>query len=211
VRAREPNDRTELEVDLAGLYQVQLDVFAVDVSRVGNPAIRSCFPAIVDVDVKPSDDLHVQLVWDHADADLDLHVLNDGGEAFTHEGDCYFSNRQPLSPDTPGWSTDPDENPRLDVDDDEGYGPENANIKHPPPGSKWTILVHYWNKQTSGDPTTTAILRVFVYGAQAIELQQTFADDQQLWQALELVWGDDELEPPTLSQLSVVDPFPRPF
>lgn len=212
VLASETNNRTEFEADLAGLYQVQLDVFAVDPSRDGNPPIRSCVPAIVDVNVVPADDLHVQLVWDHPDADLDLHILNDGGNVFTHEGDCYFSNRQPLAPDTPGpWSENPDRNPRLDVDDDHGYGPENLNIKHPAPGSKWTILVHYWNKQTAGAPDTNAIVRVFVYGSQAIELQQNFTEDQQLWHALELVWGDDELDPPSLSQLGVVEPFPRPF
>ncbi len=212
VLASETSDRTEFEADLAGLYQVQLDVFANDPSRPNSPKIRSCLPAIVDVNVVPLDDLHVQLVWDHPDADLDLHILNEDGNVFTHEGDCYFSNRQPLAPDTPGpWSVNPDRNPRLDVDDDEGYGPENVNLKHPAPGSKWTIFVHYWNKQTAGAPDLTAIVRVFVYGSQAIELQQAFTDDQQMWHALELVWGDDELAPPTLSQLGVVEPFPRPF
>ena len=39
----------------------------------------------------------------------------------------------------------------------------------------------------------------------------SYPHDQQLWQALEIVWGDDELDPPSLSQLSVIDPFPRPF
>jgi len=211
VLASESSDRTELEVDLAGLYQVQLDVFAADVARPDNALIRSCLPAIVDIDVKPSDDLHVQLVWDSDTADFDLHILNEGGRAFTHEGDVYFSNRQPLGPDDVGWSVNPDENPRLDVDDSRGYGPENTNIKHPRPGSKWTVLVHYWNKQTNGDATATAILRLFAYGRQTIEIQQTFADDQQRWQALEIVWGDNELDPPSLSQLSVIDPFPRPF
>lgn len=209
--AAENNDRTELEVDLAGLYQVQLEVFAQTDDRPEDPLIRSCEPAIIDIDVKPSDDLHIQLVWDHPSADLDLHVLNDGGEKFTHEGDVYFSNREPLSPDVPGWSENADENPRLDVDDSRGYGPENTNIKHPAPGSRWTILVHYWNKQTGGDPTTTAILRLFVYGRQSIELERTFEDDQQIWEAIEIVWGDDVLEPPAISQLNGFEPFPRPF
>lgn len=212
VLASETNDRTELQVDLAGFYQVQLDVFAADTTRPENNPIRSCLPATVDVNVIPSDDLHIQLVWDHPTADFDLHVLKEGGTAFTHEGDCYFSNRDPLGPDTPGgWSLNPDENPRLDVDDSRGYGPENINIKHPAPGSKWTVLVHYWNKQTNDVPNANAILRLFVYGNQAIELQQDFVDDQQIWQAIEIVWGEGELAPPTLSQLGSVEPFLRPF
>ncbi|MBM4280238.1 MAG: hypothetical protein FJ137_05605 [Deltaproteobacteria bacterium] len=205
-------DRTELEVDLAGLYQVQLTVFAADVSRPDNRPIRSCAPAIVDIDVKPSEDLHMQLVWDHPSADFDLHVMQAGGTPFTHETDCYFSNRNPVrSAETPTWSFEVEENPSLDVDDDRGYGPENANIVHPAPGSRWVVLVHYWNKQTDGDPTATATLRLFVYGRQAIELSQTFADDEQLWRAIELTWGDTPLAPPTLAQLGVVEPFERPF
>jgi hypothetical protein len=205
-------DRTELEVDLAGLYQVQLTVFAADASRPDNPPIRACAPALVDIDVKPSEDLHMQLVWDHPSADFDLHVMQAGGTPFTHESDCYFSNRQPVgSAETPTWSYEPEENPSLDVDDDRGYGPENANIVHPGPGSQWVVLVHYWNKQTDGDPTATATLRLFVYGRQAIELTQTFADDEQLWRAIEITWGDTPLAPPTLVQLGVVEPFVRPF
>ncbi len=211
ILASETNDRTELDVDLAGLYQVQLEVFAADTTRPDNAPIRSCSPALVDIDVKPSDDLHIQLVWDGPDADLDLHVLKEGGTAFTHEGDVYFSNRRPTAPDDVGWSENPDENPRLDVDDDRGYGPENTNIKHPAPGSRWTVLVHYWNKQTSGDPTTNATLRLFIYGRQAIELTQLFSTDQQLWRAIEIVWGADPLAPPELSQIGVVEPFVRPF
>lgn len=211
ILASETNNRTEMLADLAGLYQVQLDVFAIDSSRPGNPSIKSCLPAIVDVDVKPSDDLLIQLVWDHPTADLDLHMLNEDGTVFTHEGDCYFSNRQPLAPDQPGWSTNPDENPRLDVDDASGYGPENMNLKHPAPGSRWKVLVHYWNRQTADVPNTTAIVRVFAYGAQAIELQYNFESDEQMWEALEIVWGEGELAPPTLTQLNVLSDFPRPF
>jgi hypothetical protein len=205
-------DRTELEVDLAGFYQVQLTVFAADATRPDNPPIRSCVPAVVDIDVKPSEDLHVQLVWDHPTADFDLHIMQGGGTPFTHETDCYFSNRNPIGDaDNPTWSLQPEENPSLDVDDDRGYGPENANIVQPAPGSRWVVLVHYWNKQTDGDPTATATVRLFVYGRQAIEVSQTFAEDEQLWRAVEITWGDAPLAPPTLVQLGDVEPFVRPF
>jgi hypothetical protein len=205
-------DRTELEVDLAGFYQVQLTVFAADENRPGNPLIRSCAPAVVDIDVKPSEDLLVQLVWDHPSADFDLHIMQGGGTPFTHESDCYFSNRNPVGgPDQPTWSENPDENPTLDVDDDRGYGPENANIVHPAPGSRWVVLAHYWNKQTDGDPTATASVRLFVYGRQAVELTQTFSEDEQLWRAVEITWGETPLAPPSLVQLGDISPFARPF
>ncbi len=212
VLASTQNNTNELIVDLAGFYQVQLDVFAVDANRPDDGLIRSCAPATIDLDVVPEDDLHVQLVWDHPNADFDLHLLRDDGRVFTHDGDCYFSNRRPeQSTTTPSWSDNPDENPRLDVDDNRGYGPENINLKHPAPGSRWTILVHYWNKQTDAAATTTATVRIFAYGRQAIELTQNFEDDQQMWQAVEIVWAQAPLLPPSLTQLGSVDRFVRPF
>jgi hypothetical protein len=206
------NNVTELPVDLAGFYQVQLTVFAVDAGRPDEGLIRSCAPALVDIEVVPEDDLHIQLVWDHPTADFDLHLLRENGREFTHDGDCYFSNREPQQePDTPSWSINPDENPRLDVDDSEGYGPENINIKHPAPGSRWVVLVHYWNQQTDGSASAPATLRVFAYGRQTIELNQLFEADEQMWRALEIVWADDPLAPPALSQLGQLEPFVRPF
>jgi hypothetical protein len=212
VLASTQNNTNELVVDLAGFYQVQLDVFAVDGDRPDDGLIRSCAPATIDIDVVPEDDLHIQLVWDHPDADFDLHLLRDNGRVFTHDGACYFSNRQPeQTAETPSWSINPDENPRLDVDDNRGYGPENINLKHPAPGSRWTVLVHYWNKQTAGAATATATVRLFAYGRQTIELSQTFEDDQQMWRAVEIVWADSPLLPPTLNQLGNVERFVRPF
>ena len=170
--------------------------------------IRSCTPATVTINVVPTEDLVVQLVWDHADADLDLHMLREGGQVFTHEGDCYFSNRAPVGAP---WSDNPDENPELDHDDDEGYGPENMNIKRPAPGSRFTLLVHYWNKQTDGSAITDATVRVFAYGQQVIELTRTFEDDQQMWTALEIEWPTEPLAAPGLSQVGSIQPFARPF
>ncbi len=206
------NNVTEIVVDLAGFYQVQLTVFAVDADRPDTGFIRSCVPALVDLEVVPEDDLHLQLVWDHSTADFDLHLIRDNGRVFTHDGDCYFSNRNPeQTTTTPSWSLNPDENPRLDVDDNRGYGPENINIKHPAPGSRWTALVHYWNKQTANAANATATLRLFAYGRQTIEVTQTFDDDQQMWRAIEIVWGQDPLLPPTVNRLDSIERFVRPF
>jgi hypothetical protein len=201
ILSSETADRVELPVDLAGRYVVTLEV-------TDSEGVRSCEPASVTFDVVPSEELLVQLVWDHATADLDLHMLRDGSEPFTHEGDVYFSNREPVGAP---WSDDPAENPNLDHDDSRGYGPENINIVHPAAGSHWTLLVHYWNKQTDGSARTTATVRVFVYGQQVIEITRTFEEDQQLWKALDITWPDVEGDPASLSQIGVVEPFPRPF
>ena len=60
-------------------------------------------------------------------------------------------------------------------------------------------------------PSATATVRIFAYGRQAIELTQNFEDDQQMWQAVEIVWAQAPLLPPSLTQLGSVDRFVRPF
>ena len=187
-----------INVDLAGTYIVRLSVN-------DDQGVRSCEPALITFRVTPKEKLHLQLVWDAPDADFDLHLLKEGGTEFTHEGDCYFSNRHPE------WSDVVEQNPNLDVDDDGGYGPENTSIVDPLPGSRWTALVHYWNAQTDGDPRSEATLRVFVYGEQVLELSRVFETDEVLWRAVEITWPDIPEGPAAFQQLGVTEPFVRPF
>ncbi len=204
------DSRVELPVDLAGNYCVNLTV-------TDTAGAHSCAPASQCFQAVPTEDLHIQLVWDSPTADLDLHLVGDGGDPFKHESDCYFSNRHPTPDDCPAnasrcsWVDNADQNPNLDHDDNDGYGPENTNIVHPAPGSHWRIFVHYWNAQTDGDPRVTATVRVFVYGQQVLELQQVFENDQTLWQAVDIVWPEVEGDPARVSQIGNVTPFPRPF
>ncbi|MBI1949003.1 MAG: hypothetical protein HYS27_25165 [Deltaproteobacteria bacterium] len=194
-------DRVELPTDVPGEYCALLHVY-------DNTGVRSCEPAEVCFDVVPTEDLHIQLVWDHPDADLDLHVTRDDGAPFNHDTDVYFSNREPVGAP---WSDDPEQNPRLDVDDDSGYGPENTNVVHPAANARFTVYAHYWRAQTDGDPRTTATVRVFVYGQQVIEVARTFEGDEQLWEALDIDWPAIQGAPATITQVGQVTPFPRPF
>lgn len=192
-------DRAQLTCDLAGDYEVALSVTDTD-------GVRACEEATLRLRCVPTDDLHVQLVWDHASADMDIHFLRAGGEVFTHEGDTYFSNRTPM------WFEEaPESNPRLDVDDDRGYGPENINVQNPLPGSTWQVWVHYWNAQTAGDVFAAATLRVYARGQLVGEVFQSFDSDQRMWRAVEIAWPMDDVSPPTITQLGVVEPFVRPF
>jgi hypothetical protein len=194
-------NRMELPVEVAGTYVVQLHV----IDAIG---VRSCEPSLVEINVVPTEELLVQLVWDHDTADLDLHTVRAGGVVFNHDSDVYFSNRAPAGAP---WSDVPEENPVLDHDDNRGYGPENMHIVAPAAGSRWRIFVHYWNKQTDRSPRTQATVRVFVYGQQVIEVSRTFEDDQQLWQALDITWPQEEGGPASISQIGVIEPFTRPF
>lgn len=193
-------ERVQLTCDLAGDYEVVLTVTDSD-------GVRSCEDERVRIHVEPSEDLHVQLVWDHESADLDLHMLREDGTIFTHEGDVYFSNREPLDwfPDNPEWV------PSLDADDSRGYGPENINVDHPEPGSTWRVVTHYWNKQTGGDAFTIATVRIYAFGQLIAEIPQSFESDQTLWIALDIVWSEIPGAMPQINQIGLLEPYLRPF
>ena len=59
---------------------------------------------------------HIRIVWDKDDTDVDLYFSWSGGN------ECYFGNS------TPDWGGRPETSPRLDVDDTDGFGPENITI-----------------------------------------------------------------------------------
>lgn len=191
--------RMDALADLAGTYEVSLTV-------IDSLGIRSA-PATQRYRAVPLEALHIQLVWDHPTADLDLHFIRSNGPAFNHATDCYFSNR------FPAWfgadATDP-RNPRLDVDDQGGFGPENINVVAPEPG-RYRVAVHYWNRKTDGDPSTLATLRVYVKGQLALEQGQFFSADQQMWNVVDIDWPTDPNAQPTLNPVSNVIPYPRPF
>ena len=138
----------------------------------------------------PRDALHLQLVWDTADTDLDLHLLNPQGRqnpfavrttGIGSNNDCYFANTQPMW-GTPGRNDDPS----LDLDDVTGFGPENINVATPASGT-YQIGVHYFSAG-SGRPTR-ATVRVFCSGIErAVIGPQTLTREGDYWQVADIVW-----------------------
>jgi len=44
----------------------------------------------------------------------------------------------------------PEDNPRLDIDDVDGFGPENINIYSPVAGHNYTVGIHYYDAEGMG-------------------------------------------------------------
>lgn len=149
----------------------------VDVSALATP------PALEDVE------FHIRLSWDTDLTDVDLHLLGPGGRMWTCAGDCYFSNPNPNWGDANDFRDDP----FLDVDDVDGFGPENINLEAPAPGT-YRVLVHYWADHQGNVPSATVeVLNqgnvVGRYGPQRL------ARVNDVWEVVEIDWPGLALRP----------------
>lgn len=183
------------EVNAAGLYTFRLNVW-------DDAGTAACEEAAVEVLVLPTDELHVELLWNTpgdpnqtdtgpaAGADLDLHLLHpnapghpdapdvDGNGApdpwFDTPWDCYWFNSHPdWGPE--GTAGDPS----LDRDDVDGAGPENTNLDAPEPGHTYRVGVHYWDDHGYGESTAT--VRVFLHGLLVWEAVSAPLVNRDLW------------------------------
>lgn len=148
---------TMVPTDLAGEYPIELSVVDDD----GNLATcRTIVRAVA------TEGLRVEVFWNTDGTDMDTHVLEPGGTTWTVEDDCNFRNCQGgsvLDWGVPGVTAD---DPHLDIDDTNGFGPENINIDRPVPGT-YRVGVHAWG----GAANVT--VRIYC-GGSTTEPRQTF-------------------------------------
>ena len=93
-----------------------------------------------------------------------------------------------------------DDDPRLDLDDVEGGGPENINIRAPRNGT-YRLGVHYFDDDGFGNSTVS--LRIYCAGRLAGELGPTvlFGDinspgggETDFWEAADIVWSGGDCQ-----------------
>jgi hypothetical protein len=172
--------------DLTGTYEVQLvvtDALGLDSD-----------PVVCVVEALPTNAIRIELTWDHPDSDVDLHLWQDGIGNFCECSDTHYRD----CGQAPNWfPATPGANPRLDVDDRGGFGPENINIdghgaERFIPDGRYQIGVHYYstNAEFSTWPTTVsnATVRVYIFGLLAAELTHTLMADDELWYAGQIDW-----------------------
>ncbi len=204
LRAAPPGSTTMLErartstasfwVDITGTYEVELTV----TDALG---LESQDPAVVVIEALPTNAVRIELTWDHPDSDLDLHLLQQPGNFCDCATDCHYRE----CGQAPNWfPMTPGANPRLDVDDRSGFGPETVNIDGEGasrfiPDGRYRIAVHYYasNAEVSSWPTevSNATLRVFVFGLPVAEFNHQLAVDGDLWVVGDLAWPEGTVVP----------------
>ena len=141
----------------------------------------ACASPLVEIASLPCcfDDIHLQLVWetegdedltDDVGADVDLHLLREDGTWGEAPWDCFWNNREP------DWGESGNSNnPSLDFDDIDGWGPENINLE--PLEDDVGYHVGFYYKDDGGFGPSLATLRAFFEGAEVfamtVELEAT--------------------------------------
>lgn len=160
-----PDDAATMDFtpDVAGDYRLQYEVTD---DRDRSDRCSTLVHAV------PVDGLRVEMFWDPPGrtcpnetgaacdgSDVDLHVLRASqGLGWGSDDDCNWFNcnvsaRRFLSWSAPGANDDP----RLDIDDVNGHGPENVNIRAPTERS-YRIGAHYYNAHGAGPQAVTVLV-----------------------------------------------------
>jgi hypothetical protein len=160
-------------------------------------------------------------------SDVDMHLKRAPGAAWFDSGetgdDCYFVNCRVCAgvgeaacrDEIAAYNADPalappaqvewfppldEDDPRLDLDDVEGGGPENINIRTPRNGT-YRLGVHYWDDDGFGPSTVS--LRVFCAGRVAATIGPVVLNPAagggsgpgtEFWEVGDIVWSGRDCE-----------------
>ena len=132
---------------------------------------------MVEFEAIPQDAIAVQLIWDHPASDADIHLIR-GGDSRVYRDtnmDCFYRNcREQMD-----WGA------QLDIDDVNGYGPENITIDEP---GRYDYLIgaHYFSARPTngGVRETIASVRVYLYGLLSCQVDELLQDTGAWWESV---------------------------
>jgi len=113
--------------------------------------------------------------------DLDKNKIADPW--FHSPFDTYWFNPNP------NWgSADPkiDDNPGLDLDDTDGWGPENMNLNNPENNNVYSVGVHYWDAHGFGD--SVANVRIYILGKLVADMFSVTMKQCDMWWVKQIEW-----------------------
>jgi hypothetical protein len=143
--------------------------------------------------------LTIKISWDQDLCDVDSHLIAPGGSFFDCELDCHFGNPAPDWGIQGDWADDP----FLDVDDIDGFGPEHINISEPTSGDTYRFVVHYYLDSyddgffgNGASVSTNVVVEVLNYGVVVATFGPELLDQtHRNWDVFEVEWVDSLTSP----------------
>jgi hypothetical protein len=172
-----------LDPMLPGSYEVQLDV-------TDGAGAKNCAPARQTIVASPAQKLLVEMFWDNANTDIDLHVLRTPTSVVDRPpDDCYYAN---LAPDwgMPG----PMDDPQLLRDALTGYGPEIFGYVNPI-DSTFRVVAEFANEHLDPMPASNITIRVYLFGVVKYEQTKQLTMQGQRWAAVDVTWPSGTVTP----------------
>ena len=191
---------TSVFVPLAGRYQVGVTVF--DTEGLTDTAF-------VDIVSLSDDDIRVELTWvtpadpdqhDTSGADIDLHFLHPNGCWEDREWDVHYLNPGPNW----GARSSSRDDPKLDLDDTDGAGPENVSLRNPE-DVRYRVAVHYFRDHEFGPSFAT--VRVYIRGVLVFERsnkEMPYTD--AWWLVADVDWPSGDVTPLDVSHIGPPPP-----
>ncbi|MEM1416699.1 MAG: hypothetical protein AAGH15_17435 [Myxococcota bacterium] len=118
--------------DLAGTYVLRFEATDDD------GLTSACEARVTAI---ATEGLRVEVFWDTNRTDMDTHLLNPEATSWFNENDCYYANCDGGAVLDWGDVGVTEDDPSLDIDDTDGFGPENINVDEPAPGT-YRVGVH---------------------------------------------------------------------
>ncbi|MEW5853364.1 MAG: hypothetical protein AB2A00_31580 [Myxococcota bacterium] len=164
-------------MDVAGTYVVGL--------VVRDSSGQESAEATMTLQAIPGQGIHLQLTWEHPSSDMDLHLIRGSGTFGSLTNDCHYGNCRPDSQGNPrlDWGT-LEQSPVLDVDDVNGYGPENINLEDPA-ANTYKVGVHYFATH-GGSSAVPCTVKIFVGSSLAGEFTRTLTTEDVFWEVAEI-------------------------
>ena len=168
--------------------------YVIGLTVTDDEGADSCEEAQVALQVEgeeAQDSLTLILTWDTpgdddptntgigAGADMDIHLLHPSGWWRDMRWDCHWGAISPM------WTSNPSfGNPRLTVDDTDGWGPEVIEFERPERGVPYRLGVHYWDDHNYGPSTAT--VRVLWNGEEIGTYEEDLIARENFWQVVSI-------------------------
>jgi hypothetical protein len=176
---------TSMRLDplLPGAYEVQLDVTDAQ-------GAKACQPARATVVAAPAQKLLIELFWDHAKTDIDLHVLRTPESVVSSSpDDCHYGNP------APEWGIAGTlDDPEFLRDALTGYGPELFGYVNPV-DTTYRIVAEFAHDHLDPNPPSNVTVRIYLYGVVKGEFTQRLETRGTRWAVADVAWPSGVITP----------------